>query len=171
MSVVTRRVTIIVNPARKPLAEISDRAKRYRANERENIPPGPKQCGFCGRRRNVGVHHITGDENDGDKNNLMWACKSCNGSIAARMKRAGVGRRTVQYNPPRGSRKDSMKAYGDAIKVMRGVFEGDVGKAVATIRATPRALRSSFTSRSWPVRRQLYGPSGRQGRLFDDVPF
>jgi hypothetical protein len=72
----------------------------------------------------------------------------------------------------RGSKRSLMQAYGNAIKVMRGVFEGDVAAAVRTIRETPADIRSAYTSRSWPVRRQFYGPSGRQGSLFGgEVPF
>lgn len=102
----------------------------------------------------------------------MWACKSCNGKKAAILRRARIGTKTRQYNPAGRGRAQLMQEYGAAIKVMRGEFDGDVGKAVATIRGTPREIRSAYTSRSWPVRRQMYGPSGRQGKLFgDEVPF
>jgi len=77
------------------------------------------------------------------------------------MKQAGIGRRTVQYNPARGSRKAQMDAYAAAIKVMRGEFEGDVSKAVASIKGTDPEVRSRYTARTWATRRQLYGPSGR----------
>lgn len=171
-----RRVKIrIRNGPRKPVHLITDRAKRYRAQAPAVRPPDPRRCNYCGSGKNVGVDHVNGREDDGSPKNLMWACKSCNGKKAALMKRAGLGRLTKQFNPARGvkgSRREQMQAYGAAIKVMRGEFDGDVGKAVATIRATPREVRSAYTSRSWPVRKQLYGPSGRQGRLFgDDVPF
>jgi hypothetical protein len=172
--IVKRVFRIRMNGPRKPVSKITDRAKRYRANAKDVRPPAPKQCGFCGRRRNVGVHHIYGDEADGAPDNLMWACKRCNAAIAALMKRLGLGKRVKQYNPParRGSQREYMKAYGDAIKVMRGQFDGDVSAAMATIRATPREVRSAYTSRSWPVRRKLYGPWGRQsGFDFGEVPF
>jgi hypothetical protein len=145
---------------------LTDRAKRYRANRKGTRPGPPKQCGFCGSRKNVGVHHITGDEDDGAPADLMWACKSCNSSIAVVMKNAGVGKRTRQFNPG-GSKRSRLDAYGAAIKVMRGEFEGDVGRAIGVIRSTPPSLRSEFTSRTWPVRRSIYGPSGRQS----DLPF
>lgn len=171
-----RRVKIHMNAAaRKPVYEITDRAKRYRANSRENRPGPPKQCGFCGSRRRVEIHHVNGRESDGTPDNLMWACRRCNTSVGHALRRSGLGRLTRQYNPAkaRGSRRSLMQAYGNAIKVMRGVFEGDVAAAVATIRATPPDVRSAYTSRSWPVRRQFYGPSGRQGSLFGGgkVPF
>lgn len=169
----TRRVLIQwrANPAR-PAAEITDRAKRYRANSRENRPLAPKRCGFCGSRKNVGVHHLSGDESDGSPANLFWACKSCNGKVGHLMRRAGLGKLTNQYNPGRasGSKRQILDAYGAAIKVMRGVWPGDVAKAVSTIRSTPRELRSEYTSRTWSTRRAVYGPSGRAGGA-DAVPF
>lgn len=165
-----RRTTIRFN--RKPVEQLTDRAKRYRAHK--NAPPGPKQCGFCGRRKNIDLHHIYGDEADDEPDNLMWACRPCNVKVSILMKRAGLGKPTNQFNAGRGrglSRRDAMREYGNAIKVMRGDFEGDVSAAVATIRATPPELRRAYTSRTWPARRALYGPSGRQGKLFGDVPF
>jgi hypothetical protein len=168
---VIRRTTII-NPGWLPASQITDRAKRYRAQHPDVRPPAPKRCNYCGSRRNVGVEHISGDEADDSPENLMWSCKTCNAIVAAVVKRAGLGRRVNQYNPGKQSRASQMRDYGNAIKVMRGDFEGDVAAAMATIRATPRAIRSAYTSRAWPVRRQMYGQSGRrQGKLFDDVPF
>ena len=166
-----RRYTIRNGP-RKPIHLITDRAKRYRAQAPDVRPPDPRQCNYCGSRKNVGVDHVNGRENDGAPENLLWACKRCNGKKAALLKRAGLGTRTRQYNPAGRSKRALMEEYGAAIKVMRGEWDGDVAKAVATIRGTPRDVRSAYTARSWPVRRQLYGPAGRQGRLFgDEVPF
>jgi hypothetical protein len=162
----------IRNGPRKPVRVITDRAKRYRAQAPGVRPPDPKRCDFCGSARNVGVHHVNGRENDGAPENLVWACKSCNATIANVMKRAGIGRRVEQYNPAGRGRRELLREYGAAIKVMRGEWEGDVSKAVATIRGTPREVRSAYTARTWPIRRQIYGPAGRQGRLFgDEVPF
>jgi hypothetical protein len=144
---------------------LTDRAKRYRAQKSETL--GRKQCGFCGSRRNVEVHHVNGDEDDGDDRNLMWACRKCNTKIGVLMKNAGVGRRTVQYNPSKGRGGSQLAKYGAAIKVMRGEFPGDVSAAVATIYSTPPSVRSAYTARTWKVRKQLYGPSGRQ----TEIPF
>jgi len=146
---------------RKPVSQITDRMKRYRANEDANRPAGRKQCRYCGAAKNVGVHHVDGNENNGQRRNLAWACKSCNGRIAAYHKKHGIGRRVQQYNPSKASRKSMMDAYGQAIKVMRGDFDGDVGAAMDTINQTPEDIRSSYTAKSWAVRRQRYGPSGR----------
>lgn len=157
---------------RKPVSQITDRAKRYRANHPDFLPADPKQCGFCGSVRTVEVEHISGNESDGARENLMWACRSCNVKKANLMRRNGLGKKTRQYNAGKirtnaRATKAQMDEYGTAIKIMRGDFEGDVGKAVATIRATPPAIRSAFTRRSWPTRKQLYGASGRQS----EIPF
>lgn len=159
-----RRCSIVMNPIRKPVHLITDRAKRYRANSAENRPSGRKQCGYCGSVKNVGVDHVNGNEDDGAAKNLLFACKRCNGKKAALMKKAGIGRLTRQFNPSKRGRA-SMQEYAGAIKVMRGVFDGDVSHAIATIRATPPSVRSAYTSRTWPIRRQMYGPSGRQSEL------
>jgi hypothetical protein len=144
----------------KPASQITDRAKRYRAQSDENRPANPKMCGYCGSRENVGVDHIDGNEAHGEPQNLMWACKSCNGKKSNLMRRASIGTLTRQYNP-RGSRTEQMRAYGNAIKVMRGEFDGDVSAAMATIKGTPASLRSAYTSRTWVTRKAFYGPSGR----------
>ncbi len=169
-----RSVRIVMNPAySKPIEQITDRAKRYRAHHPDVVPNGPKQCGFCGAGRGVIPHHILGDESKLSKKGLMWACRSCNAKVAHVMKRAKLGKRTAQFNPSkRGASTPGLKAYGDAIKVMRGDFEGNVAKAMQTIHSTPPSVRSQYTRRSWSTRKQVYGPSGRQARLFDsDVPF
>jgi hypothetical protein len=159
----------------KPVSKITDRAKRYRAHHPDVAPAKPKRCGFCGSGRNVVPHHINGVEDDGEAQNLMWACKSCNTKVGLRMKKAGLGKRTRQYNPgrrARGGLREQLKEYGAAIKVMRGEWDGDVSKAVATIYATPRDVRSAYTAKTWPVRRHLYGRAGRQMPLsYGDVPF
>lgn len=146
----------------KPVNQITDRAKRYRANSDSNRPANPRKCGYCQSRKNVGVDHIDGNESNGSRENLMWACKSCNGLKSNVMRKAGIGKLTRQYNPKkRGSSSAEMLEYGNAIKVMRGEFDGDVSAAMETIRSTPASIRSRFTSRSWAARKQIYGPSGR----------
>jgi len=85
---------------RQPAKDITDRAKRYRANQ--DIPDGPKLCGFCGATRDLGVAHIDGYEEHGESENLIWLCRSCNQKQSAVFKAAGLGRRTQQYNPFQG---------------------------------------------------------------------
>lgn len=106
------------------------------------------------------MDHVNGKESDGARENLMWACKSCNATKAHLMKKVGLGERVAQYNP-KASKHSQMEEYAAAIKVMRGTFEGDVAKAVAVIRATPPEIRSAYTARTWKTRRSLYGPAGR----------
>lgn len=76
----------------------TDRAKRYKANR--DIQDDPKSgCLFCGSKRNLTVDHLSGDENDSDPRNLVWACKSCNTRKGVAFRKAGIGRLTHQYNP------------------------------------------------------------------------
>ncbi|HEV2381611.1 MAG TPA: HNH endonuclease signature motif containing protein, partial [Terriglobia bacterium] len=63
---------------RKPTDQISDRAKRYRAQHAECRPPGPAKCALCGSTRFLVIDHKDGDESNGDPDNLRWLCKSCN---------------------------------------------------------------------------------------------
>ena len=103
--------TVITNPSRKPVGEITDRAKRYRAQS--NVP-GPKKCVICGKNPGkLDVMHLSGDESDGDSKNLAYGCRSCNGKLAAAWKRAGSPVRTRQYNPASGEdRGDSERRAG-----------------------------------------------------------
>jgi hypothetical protein len=80
----------------KSVSQISDRAKRYRANR---VHTKRKRCEECGSKRNLGVGHRDGDEANNRPSNLFTQCKSCNGKQAARDKRMGRGVRTRQYNP------------------------------------------------------------------------
>lgn len=168
-------VRVVSNPGRvlRPIEQISDRAKRYRANRPENRPKGPRVCGYCASRRNVGVDHINGLEEDCSPENLIYACKSCNAAKGHLFKVKGLGRRVMQYNPSKrtaGPKRVSMAQYEAAIKVMRGVYDGDVSKAVDTIRSASPSLRSAYTSGTWKARRMKYGPSGRAGGQ-EELPF
>lgn len=80
----------------KPVTQITDRAKRYRANRVHKLR---KRCEECGAKRNLGVGHRDGDESNNRPSNLFTQCKSCNGKQAARDKKMGRGVRTRQYNP------------------------------------------------------------------------
>jgi hypothetical protein len=147
----------------KPVSKITDRAKRYRANRPEVRPAGRKVCAYCGSTKNVGVHHKNGDESVNTRRNLAYACKSCNGRIAAIHKKNGIGRRTRQYNAGekiQGAK--TLKDYGFLIKIMRGIEPGDSSRAYAQIMATPSWMRSAYTKNAWAIRK----PDRRE-----EVPF
>lgn len=172
-----RKTKIRMNAgALKPIAEITDRAKRYRAN-RPGVRPGPpKQCNLCGKKKTAEVDHINGNEADDSPDNLWWLCRSCNTAKGILFKKNGLGIRTEQFNPPyppfsagrKLPKKVSMDDYGVAIKVMRGYFDGDVAAAMRTIRATPAAQRSAYNRKVWGFRKKLYG---RSGRSQSEIPF
>lgn len=166
MKTVTRKQRVrLCNAALRPVGEISDRAKRYRANSSANLPPGEKRCGFCLSKNNVIVGHLNGVEDDGSPDNLMYTCRKCNAQQAALLKREGLGKRIQQKNPGRKRGQMPMRqlraAYAEAIMVMRGRADGDVVKAVEFIRSVPPEVRSQFTARTWKMRKAQYGPSGR----------
>src|ERR1700733_4577610 len=92
---------------------VTDRAKRYRANQPGCIPSGPRKCAGCGATKQLMVDHKSGNENDGRKSNLQWLCRSCNTKKGALMAKRGTGRRTRQYNPKGGDIWAARKAHGN----------------------------------------------------------
>ena len=76
----------------KPSSQITDRAKRYRANN--VMEDWPKVCMFCGSTKDLGVDHLDGFEENGEPENLLWLCRSCNQLKSAVYKKAGMGRRS-----------------------------------------------------------------------------
>ena len=154
------RPVSLVNPCepcaieRKPVSKITDRAKRYRANQPGCKPAGPKQCSYCPSRKNVEVHHKDGNESNGSSSNLAWACRSCNTEMGAAMKAAGRGVRTRQMNPA-----PDFKQYAWAVGMIcrkrdmeRGLCSQSndplVREAVEMIRATPAALRRKYAAQA-----------------------
>ena len=138
---------------RKPAADITDRAARYRASSPECRPLGPPICAFCGATLNVEVHHVDGHEMNAEPANLVWACRSCNVTIGITLRRAGLGRRTRQYNPAaQGAR--SLAQWVTAVLSMKGEGAMDPSAAVELIHATPLELRSRFAQEIWRLRRE-----------------
>lgn len=126
----------------KPAAEITDRAKRYRANA--SPPPGPRRCNFCASRRNVDIDHITGDETDDTPDNLMFLCRGCNTLKGITQARNRIGTRTRQYNP---ARAPTFSEFKNAAAVLLGTARGSVAQATAAIRATAAATRAKYAAR------------------------
>ena len=100
----------------KPSSEISDRAKRYRANALTQ--DWPEVCMFCGSTKDLQVDHLDGFEENGEPENLLILCRSCNQLKSAVYLKHGMGRRTVQYNPGLFSRlfgpKETYRVHGAA---------------------------------------------------------
>jgi len=135
---------------------VTDRAARYRATAPQCRPPGPRLCAFCGAARNVEVHHVDGREEHTDRANLAWACRSCNTSIGAALKRAGLGRRTHQFNAAQTGAR-SLGQWVTAVLSMKGQSQTmTVPAAVEMIRATPPERRSTFAQDIWRLRRQRH---------------
>ncbi len=123
-------------------AQITDRAKRYRA---VNAVEGPMVCVMCGAKpsggRPLDVMHLSGNESDGDKKNLAYGCRSCNGRLAAAFKKIGAGVKTKQYNPAKGG----VPTYDQyAWAVAQQNHSGEHGEAGAIIHATPKSKRIEY---------------------------
>jgi hypothetical protein len=161
--------TSISNPTqpggRKAVELITDRAKRYRANQ--TPPPGPRQCHYCGRKPARDIDHVDGNEANSNPSNLVYACRSCNTRKGVVFRNAGIGKLTRQFNPakpPSGAR--SLGQWMQAVMAMRGESSTmSVPAAVAMVQATPAARRSEFAAEIWERRRQ-HGTDKR-----DQVPF
>jgi len=164
MSLRVLKVTpgLVVNGRFKPVHTITDRAKRYRA---QNIPLD-KRCFACGSPRARDRHHIDGHESHGDVKNLARACRSCNVRIGNVMRKAGLGKKTQQFNPT-ATGASSLGQYLSAVQIVRGAIPGNVKSAVALLHATSPGTRSRFAKQIWETRRERYGPTGRQ----DSLPF
>lgn len=150
----------------KKSGQVTDRAKRYRANQEDALPAGPRRCNYCGVKKNVVVHHVQGTEDQAD---TTWACRSCNTRLGRWMKRVGIGKRTRQYNP--GKAIPDYSHYMWSIGVARGVIQGDADQAWADILATDPELRSRWTRESWGARKAIYGPRGGEVGRPAEVPF
>lgn len=124
---------------KKPVTQITDRAKRYRANHPAVRPAGPRVCEYCGRRNN--------DESNFSRRNLAYACRSCNVIIGLEHKANGKGKRVSQMNPE-GAK--TMAQWVSAVLSMKG--ESDAipkNEAIEIIRATPASARSKFADEIW----------------------
>jgi hypothetical protein len=84
----------------------------------------------------------------------MWSCRRCNTRIGIVMARAGMGRRTVQFNPQAQGAK-SLGQWLTAVLSMKGESQAmDTAAAVEMIHATPPQRRSEFAYQIWEIRRR-----------------
>jgi hypothetical protein len=163
-------VTVQFGPAVQ--RNLTDRAKRYRAQK--NVT-GPKKCVLCGSKRDLGVMHLDGDEAHGERKNLAWGCRSCNQILSHAFKRVGAGKRTKQFNPSQGV--PTFEQYVWAVRqgpggthkgpyLGRGKWaKGPHDEAGAIIHATPKHKRIEYAARIAGLKAER-GTGGR-----DVVPF
>jgi len=96
----------------------------------------------------------------------VWTCRSCNVLCANTLRRAGIGRKTRQYNPASAG-ATSLGQWLTAVTSMKGESSDmAVQDAVAMIHATPPEKRSRFAKEIWRLRR-AHGTDKRAG----EVPF
>ncbi len=171
----TRTITINRNPCAMTLKEpVTDRARRYRANQPGCLPSGSKKCARCNSTRFLTVDHKDGDESNGAKSNLRWLCKSCNTKLGARDAKNGKGRRTVQFNP-KGAY--NFAEWSEAVATLNGEGSGTMTEKQAglIVHETSKRRRSEFNEDVWRIRKERYGPSGRKdggsGGDYAEVPF
>jgi hypothetical protein len=146
-------------------SHVSDRAKRYRANQPGCKPQGVKKCKLCGKKSDLMVDHIDGNESNGRKSNLRWLCRSCNTVLGAEMARTGEGRRTVQYNP------QGAQTLGEYVLAVLEHTRGAHDEAGKLIHATPKWKRQEYASEIWAARKARGNPavSPEQYRLAQAV--
>ena len=156
---------VVVNFGKRAVRNLTDRAQRYRANR--NAPDGPKQCAFCGSKKQIMVGHLDGHESHNEPENLLWTCRSCNSLHGNALKRARMGKRTAQFNPTASGGASNLGEWVNAVGAIRpraqGKVKGPVGSsdrnsslvgsstmsvsdAVAMIRATPQHKRQEFSA-------------------------
>jgi hypothetical protein len=132
---------------------ITDRARRYRAQKQVS---GPRRCAICGSTQDLGVMHLDGNESHGERKNLAWGCRSCNQKLSAAFKRIGAGRRTKQYNPSQG-----VPTFAQYAWAVSNHSRGSIDEGGAIIHATPKHKRIEYAKRIADIKR------GRR----DEVPF
>jgi Arc/MetJ-type ribon-helix-helix transcriptional regulator len=140
-------------------ADVTDRAKRYRANQLGCKPAGAKKCKLCGSKSDVMVDHVDGNESNGRKSNLRWLCRSCNTVLGAEMARTGQGRRTVQYNPAHKGAQTLGEYMQAVLQHTRGAHD-DGGRI---IHDTPKRKREEFASEIWAARKARGNPTSTGG--------
>jgi len=137
---------------RKPVELITDRAKRYRANQA--MPGVPRRCVYCGSPDPRDIDHVDGNEANNNPANLVYACRSCNAKKGVVFARAGRGIRTRQFNPA-GKGATSLGQWVQAVLALRGEASTmSLPAAVRMVQETPPARRSAFAAEIWRRRRE-----------------
>jgi hypothetical protein len=126
--------------AARAQVNITDRAKRYRA---QNAVSGPQQCVMCGSRSDLQVMHLSGNESHGESANLAYGCRSCNGKLSAAFKALSLGVPTNQYNPAK-SGIPTFEQYMWAVSNHTRKAHDEGG---AIIHATPKHKRIEYARR------------------------
>lgn len=135
---------------RKPVTEISDRAKRYRANTPECRPRAPKKCFWCKTTRGQIVpDHRDGNESNTRPGNLVWACKSCNTKRGKAMAKAVKGVRTRQYNPKRKRRNPGATNLAQYVMAATEHSRGAHDAGGKVLHETPKSKRKEFAKEIW----------------------
>ena len=143
---------------KNPKLKVTDRALRYRANA--TPPAGPRLCAFCGTNQRVEVGHLDGHEENGEPENLIWTCRSCNVLHANTLRQAGYGRLTHQYNPSSAGAQ-TYRQYALALLSLKGESDAmTMPAAIEMIHATSQDQRSRFSREIWRLRRRHYGSTG-----------
>src|SRR5256885_10751321 len=117
-------------------SQITDRAKRYRA---QKSVTGPKKCAICGTGGKLDVMHLTGNEAHGERENLAYGCPSCNTSLGMAFKSIGAGKATNQYNPSSG-----VPSFQQYMWAVSNHTRGAHDQAGAIIHATPKHKRIEY---------------------------
>jgi hypothetical protein len=85
---------------------------------------------------------------------MVWACRSCNTAVGFVLKRAGIGRRTRQFNPS-AEGASTLAQWVTAVRSMKGESDAmEPAAAIEIIHATPPDVRSRFAKAIWRIRRQ-----------------
>lgn len=130
---------------------VTDRAYRYRAQEvLDQLPQRHRnRCHFCGATSfgtRLLTGHVDGHEENTSPENISPTCRSCNNTMAANFVRAGIGRRTRQFNP-RTRPITTAVSYRRVVRQLKEEENPDlVLAAIARLHATPHARRNRFAA-------------------------
>lgn len=137
--------------------DLTDRAKRYRA---QNLVQGPKRCVLCGATDRLDVMHLDGNESHGEPENLAYGCRSCNVRLANAFRHIGAGIPTRQYSNPAGE-VPTFAQYAWAVTQHTRGRHDEAGKI---IHHTPRSKRIEYAKRIAEIKRS-------RGTDRSEVPF